>query len=272
MRSQHARDVEPDSGLLDYDDLEKAEAHKLDHLPSTERCHRRSTSSSSSLSKLTRRRRTCLGCSIPGWISRRRAQPKSVFLLAVAGLVLFVLVCAQFSSATAPLQGVIDIVSPWGNAPKECTTWPVNEHGQMTVAPDPAQKRFEVASLAPPGGWKKPKGFKIVGLVFYGRRRNVDILDCYLQQNLAANGGYLDEVVFMAHTKVEEEMAWLEDLVGKNQGHYKIVRQECGKKSFGCLWAYAVEDKTMYIKIDDDLVSVMAMLQSQLGTVWKTPN
>jgi len=179
-----------------------------------------------------------------------------VFLLAVAGLVLVFIACTQFPPATAPLQGVIDIVYPWGNAPQECTTWPVDENGQMAATPDTAQKRFEVASLAPPGGWKKPKGFKIVGLVFFGRRRSVDILDCYLQQNLVANGGYLDEVIFMAHTKIEEDVAWLEDLVDRNQGHYKIARKECDKKSYGCLWAYAVEDKTMYIKIDDDLLYI----------------
>ncbi|OTA62769.1 hypothetical protein K449DRAFT_433684 [Hypoxylon sp. EC38] len=32
-----------------------------------------------------------------------------------------------------------------------------------------------------------------------GRKRNVDILDCYLRQNLVSNGGYLDEVSLCAH-------------------------------------------------------------------------
>lgn len=33
----------------------------------------------------------------------------------------------------------------------------------------------------PSPGFKKPDGLKVVGLVFYGRRETVSILDCYLQ-------------------------------------------------------------------------------------------
>lgn len=32
--------------------------------------------------------------------------------------------------------------------------------------------------------WEKPEGMKIVALVFYGRRRYVEILDCYLKVHL----------------------------------------------------------------------------------------
>ena len=38
-----------------------------------------------------------------------------------------------------------------------------------------------IAHLKEVAKWEKPKGMKIVGLVFYGRRRYVEILDCYLK-------------------------------------------------------------------------------------------
>jgi hypothetical protein len=40
--------------------------------------------------------------------------------------------------------------------------------------------------------WRKPKDLKIIGLVFYGRKEFVEILDCYLKVCiccLARNGG-----------------------------------------------------------------------------------
>ncbi|KAI0157067.1 hypothetical protein GGR52DRAFT_582886 [Hypoxylon sp. FL1284] len=91
-------------------------------------------------------------------------------------------------------------------------------------------------------------------MVFYGRKRYVDILDCYLQQNLASNGGYFDEVWFMSHTKVADDVAWMEDLVS-NTPEYKVVgKGVCEGKKYNCMWNYAVEDNTIYVKIDDDIV------------------
>ncbi|OTB12551.1 hypothetical protein K445DRAFT_37646, partial [Daldinia sp. EC12] len=104
--------------------------------------------------------------------------------------------------------------------------------------------------------WKKPAGIKVIGMVFYGRKRYVDILDCYLQQNLALNGGYFDEVWFMAHTKDEDDVAWIEDLVKKTPGYKIVGKDKCEGESYKCLWTYAVEDKTIYVKIDDDIVYI----------------
>ncbi|KAI0015842.1 hypothetical protein F4780DRAFT_773272 [Xylariomycetidae sp. FL0641] len=93
-------------------------------------------------------------------------------------------------------------------------------------------------------------------MVFFGRKRYVDILDCYLQKNLASNGGYLDEVWFMAHTQDPDDMAWVEGLVLENPS-YKIVGQGvCEDKKYRCLWQFATQDKTIYIKIDDDIIFI----------------
>ncbi|KAI1371014.1 hypothetical protein F4677DRAFT_457461 [Hypoxylon crocopeplum] len=93
-------------------------------------------------------------------------------------------------------------------------------------------------------------------MVFYGRKRYVDILDCYLQQNLVSHGGYFDEVWFMAHTKEEDDVAWVEDLVRKTPEYKLVGKGDCEGKKYSCMWNYAVEDNTIYVKIDDDIVYI----------------
>ncbi|KAH9890866.1 hypothetical protein F4778DRAFT_372114 [Xylariomycetidae sp. FL2044] len=139
---------------------------------------------------------------------------------------------------------------------KFCTTWPVDDEGQYHLRPRLATNETLGDSFAPNGGWQKPKDIKIIGMVFYGRKQYVDILDCYLQQNLAVNGGYFDEIWFMAHTKKKDDIAWVEDLVQRIP-HYRLVgKGVCEGKKYSCMWNYAVEDKTIYVKIDDDIVYI----------------
>ena len=42
-----------------------------------------------------------------------------------------------------------------------------------------------IAHLKEVAEWDKPKGMKVVALVFYGRRRYVEILDCYLKVHIS---------------------------------------------------------------------------------------
>ncbi|RYP73060.1 hypothetical protein DL769_004297 [Monosporascus sp. CRB-8-3] len=82
--------------------------------------------------------------------------------------------------------------------PQFCTIWPVGDDGQPYALILHRQNKTSVSdTIAPHGCWRKPRGIKIVGWTFYGRRRNVDVLDCFLLQNLAANGGYLDNMRFI---------------------------------------------------------------------------
>ncbi|CAJ2508731.1 Uu.00g137570.m01.CDS01 [Anthostomella pinea] len=137
-----------------------------------------------------------------------------------------------------------------------CTNWPVDQDGQYQLDAGERTNRFTQDSIAPRGGWQKPEGLKVVAMVFFGRKRYVDILDCYLRKNLVSNGGYLDEVWFMAHTQDEDDIAWVEGLVLENPD-YKIVGQgKCEQEKYKCLWEYAIEDKTIYIKIDDDIIYI----------------
>ncbi|KAF2140305.1 uncharacterized protein K452DRAFT_253054 [Aplosporella prunicola CBS 121167] len=102
--------------------------------------------------------------------------------------------------------------------------------------------------------WPKPKDFRIVGLVFFGRPVSVSILDCYLKRNLASNGGFLDEVIFLARTQDEEHLAWLDKLL-ETEPAYTRVNLEFEGIDYAT--AYDVcENGTMYIKMDDDLVFI----------------
>jgi len=123
--------------------------------------------------------------------------------------------------------------------------------------------------------WVKPTGFKIVAVVFFGRPHSVDVLDCYLQRNLAINrnGGYLDEVHFLQRTSNQHDIAWLDRLVATRPA-YKIIDEEgitkdcenkdgkleCHPGSYSNMWKHLVQNDTMYLKIDDDVVSTLSLL------------
>ncbi|XDG00560.1 hypothetical protein ABKA04_000175 [Annulohypoxylon sp. FPYF3050] len=112
-------------------------------------------------------------------------------------------------------------------------------------------------TFAPISGWQKPRGFKIVAVVFYGRKQNVDILDCYLQENLVSRGGYLDDVWFMVHTKKAEDIAWLNEFVKKSPYYKQKGLGSCGEEEANaCVWDYLVDENTLYIKMDDDILYI----------------
>ncbi|KAJ1326257.1 hypothetical protein MN608_07703 [Microdochium nivale] len=139
---------------------------------------------------------------------------------------------------------------------KQCTTWPVDDTGNYTSTVDYAKHNLKLDSNAPPGGWKKPAGVKVVGLIFFGRRRTVDLLDCYLQKNLAKNGGFLDKVLFLLHTRDEYDRAYVKDLLGKRAEYEMVNPGECDGQDFSCMWDMFTDDDTIYIKIDDDIAYI----------------
>ena len=81
----------------------------------------------------------------------------------------------------------------------------------------------------------------------------MNILDCYLKQNLVTNGGFLDEVRFMVNTKHERDIEWLDELIKTDKLYSKVSAGE-GDNHFDNIWTHATEENTMYIKIDDDVV------------------
>ena len=106
-----------------------------------------------------------------------------------------------------------------------------------------------------PGTMTKPEGFKIIGLLFYGRRSTIEILECYLRKNLVSHGGYLDEIHFVINTHNEEDLGWLSDMV-KQVEDYKWVDISDGViQDFNRIYNETIEYDHMYVKLDDDLVS-----------------
>lgn len=115
--------------------------------------------------------------------------------------------------------------------------------------PNPAPVAGGKASRVSP--WKKPKGFKIVGLIFFGRQRTVEILDCYLKRNLVSNGGFLDEVLWVANTHDEDDLKYMDKLVKSSPLYRNLTLIDLG---YAQVWEHAVDDKNMFVKIDDDMV------------------
>ena len=94
-----------------------------------------------------------------------------------------------------------------------------------------------------------------------GRPEYVSILDCYLKKNLAINGGYLDEVHWMTNTDKHFDLKYLDYLVSTSEYYKKIVINEL---SYDNAWQHAVQNDTMYIKIDDDIVgNILALSRKQ---------
>jgi len=86
-----------------------------------------------------------------------------------------------------------------------------------------------------------------------GRRAYVDILDCYLQRNLVKNGGWLDEVNFLIHTKDKEDVAWVEKLISQ---HPEFTASYVATWEWAQIWkTHMSRSDTIYIKLDDDVVS-----------------
>ena len=110
----------------------------------------------------------------------------------------------------------------------------------------------------------KPDNFKIIGLLFFGRQSTVEILECYLRNNLVSHGGFLDEVHFVVNTHDEGDLAWLSKVVYKVKDYKKIdIDDGDGIQDFNRIYAQSVERDRMYIKLDDDLVRSLIIMVKQ---------
>ena len=105
----------------------------------------------------------------------------------------------------------------------------------------------------------KPEDVHVHGVVFYGRRETVEVLNCYLQKNLVANGGWLEDVRFVVNTDRDEDLDWISRTTKAIPG-YTMVHLEAGTDhhDYERLWREAIHQKErykhIYIKFDDDLV------------------
>lgn len=132
-------------------------------------------------------------------------------------------------------------------------------HSRPTKTPTP-QMNVHTSTDAHPHAVQhqiaKPEGLKIIAFVFYGRPSRVEMLDCYLKQNLVENGGFLDEVQWAVNTNKEEDIKWLDDVVLPSTTSYKkVMIGNTNQGDFGNVWQH-VERRHLYIKIDDDVLFI----------------
>jgi hypothetical protein len=101
----------------------------------------------------------------------------------------------------------------------------------------------------------------------------IDVLDCYLYENMVHQGGYLDEVHFIEHTRSQADIDWLHNLVNATEGYKSFNlgahcrddpdRDDC---RYERIWErFATDDDTIYIKIDDDMVCTSSILSPKPG-------
>lgn len=141
--------------------------------------------------------------------------------------------------------------------------------------PKIAQLERHIQEIKEIGEWTKPPGMKVIGLIFYGRRRFVSILDCYLkvrkpnalkdgvkctadtkmQRNLAVNGGLLDEVIFVAKTDVQEDLDFLDELLASEPKYYSVHRVNSTGGDYSKMYSVC-ERGNVYVKIDDDILFI----------------
>lgn len=102
---------------------------------------------------------------------------------------------------------------------------------------------------------KKFENIRVGAIVFYGRQRYVEILNCYLERNLIDNGGILSEIIFVAKTQNQMDLKYLATLIASHPGRY----YQKNVTNFG--WTFDVHYKGLnpnqyYFKIDDDIVYI----------------
>ncbi|KAL9619262.1 MAG: hypothetical protein Q9160_006114 [Pyrenula sp. 1 TL-2023] len=100
--------------------------------------------------------------------------------------------------------------------------------------------------------FRKPEHFRVVAHVMYHSRTRTSILECYLQGNLVAQGGFIDQVVFFYETGQEEDKDWLEALVASNSAYY-ISKDSRNGNGHVLAWEKA-RAGTMYIHMSSEVV------------------
>ena len=85
-----------------------------------------------------------------------------------------------------------------------------------------------------------------------------------MKQNLVSNGGFLDEVHWAVNTDKEDDLKYLDRLVETSEEYKKIVLPGLG---FDSIWKHAVTKGNLYIKIDDDIVSLDLTPLSKSGPI-----
>ncbi|KAH8430338.1 uncharacterized protein LDX57_008002 [Aspergillus melleus] len=97
------------------------------------------------------------------------------------------------------------------------------------------------------GQFQKPRDVDIIALVPFHDHERTDILECYLQRNMAYHHGLLDQVIFVPQTNFPDSLEWLKSLVDETP-LYSIW------KPGDSLVSTHQGKEVLYIWIDGDMV------------------
>lgn len=77
----------------------------------------------------------------------------------------------------------------------------------------------------------------------------------FMQRNLVDNGGWLDEVLWVANTQNEGDLDYLDEIIASNPEKYKKIIPEKPLSTYTYYKAWQLLERgKYYVKIDDDIV------------------
>ncbi|KAI9890760.1 MAG: hypothetical protein M1814_003690 [Vezdaea aestivalis] len=124
-----------------------------------------------------------------------------------------------------------------------------------STTPTPTTETLAPSNTAPVLPTSTPTA--IIGLIFYGRRDRVSILNCYLKRNLKSNGGVLDGVHFVLNTRDEEDLRYIRALVDHEPSYSLIAGGQFSHADMRFADLYrTIDSGTLYIKMDDDIIYI----------------
>eukprot|EP00884_Botryococcus_braunii_P006949 jgi/Botrbrau1/16255/Bobra.0066s0040.1 len=196
----------------------------------------------------------------PGWAASRRSDsPRFVQWTTALGWAVIgatVALTVVGFQTSRPCQGegsgsvvVQQAVRSWRSETRLPLILPGPKHGTKRVPT--AQLSLNASRL------KELQSLQVRALVFYGRRRNVRLLNSYLEPNLVSSGGILHEVVFVVRTADPVDLDYLRLLVDCHRGEYRAVFPKANQGEHQWARHYqGLRPNSLYIKIDDDIVFI----------------
>ncbi|KAM6505247.1 hypothetical protein FSOLCH5_015166 [Fusarium solani] len=101
----------------------------------------------------------------------------------------------------------------------------------------------------------KPEGVIVSEFVFYGRKSRVSSMQCYIERNLADNGGWLDEVLWIVNAQNEEDLRYLDEIISSNPARHKKIIPEKHLSTYTYYKAWQLLERgKYYLWIDDNAI------------------
>lgn len=118
--------------------------------------------------------------------------------------------------------------------------------------------------------YKQNSKRNVTALVFYGRKRYMEILSKYLISNLKINGGVLDQVKFAVKTNNQTDLEYLNELIEKYPKQF--LRYNFTVQDRFTLFYKILDDDEYVFKIDDDVVFIQKGALKEMLKEYKENN